>query len=64
VDSFPRIDSFEWKILQKISGLNQSKEVWRIRYNDEIYKIYKDVALSTYTRLKRLMWAGHVVRME
>jgi len=26
--------------------------------------MYKDVALSTYIRLKRLMWAGHVVRME
>jgi hypothetical protein len=64
VDSFPRIDSFEWKILQKISGLNQSKGVWRIRYNDEIYKMYKDVALSTYINLKKLMWAGHVVRME
>jgi hypothetical protein len=23
-----------------------------------------DVALSTHMRLKRLMWAGHVVRME
>jgi hypothetical protein len=36
------------------------------RYNDEIYehKTYKDVAISTYTRLKRLMWAGHIVRME
>jgi hypothetical protein len=38
--------------------------VWRIRYNDEICKMYKDVALSTYLHLKRLMWAGHVVRME
>jgi hypothetical protein len=38
--------------------------MWRIRYNDEIYKIYKDVPFSTYTRLKRLMWVGHVVRME
>jgi hypothetical protein len=26
--------------------------------------MYKDVALSTYTSTKRLMWAGHVVRME
>jgi hypothetical protein len=26
--------------------------------------MYKDVALSTYIRLKGLMWAGHVVRME
>jgi hypothetical protein len=26
--------------------------------------MYKDVALSTYIRSKRLMWTGHVVRME
>jgi hypothetical protein len=23
--------------------------------------MYKDVALSTYIRLKRLLWAGHVI---
>jgi hypothetical protein len=32
--------------------------------NDEIYKMYKDVALLTYIHLKRLTWALHVVRME
>jgi hypothetical protein len=37
--------------------------MWRIRHNDEIYKMYKDVALSTYICIKRL-WAGHTVRME
>jgi hypothetical protein len=31
-----------------------------IRCNEQ----YKDLALSTYMRVKRLMWAGHVVRME
>jgi hypothetical protein len=59
-----KIDYFEGKILRKIFGPTQSKGVWRIRYNDEIHKMYKDVALSTYIRLKRLMWAGHVVRTE
>jgi hypothetical protein len=37
--------------------------VWRIRYSDELYKMYSDVPLSAYMRLKRLMWADHV-RME
>jgi hypothetical protein len=59
-----KIHSFERKILRKIFGLTQSKRVWRIRHNDEIYKMYKDVALSTYIRLKRLMWTGHIVRTE
>jgi hypothetical protein len=26
--------------------------------------MYRDVALSTYIRLKRLMWAGHIVKKE
>jgi hypothetical protein len=59
-----KINSFEWKILQKMFGPTQSKGVWRIRYNDENYKMYKDMVLSTYICLKRLMWAGHVLRME
>jgi hypothetical protein len=51
-------------LLRKIFGDTQSKGAWRIRYSHEIYKMYKDVTVSTYRRLKRLMWAGHVVRME
>jgi hypothetical protein len=38
--------------------------VWRIRYSDELYKMYKDVPLSVYIHLKKIMWAGHIVRME
>jgi hypothetical protein len=41
-----KIDSFERKLLRKIFGPTQSKGVWGIRYNDEIYKMYKNVALS------------------
>jgi hypothetical protein len=33
-------------------------------YNIVIYKMYKDMALSTYICLKKVMWAGHVVKME
>jgi hypothetical protein len=29
-----------------------------------IYKIYKGMALSTYICLKKVMWAGHFVKME
>jgi hypothetical protein len=59
-----KTDSFERKILQKIFGSTQFKGVWKIRYNDEIYKMYKDMTLLTYIRLKRSKWTGHVVRME
>jgi hypothetical protein len=61
-----KIDSFERNILRKTHLPTQSKGVWRIRYNDEIYKMYKDVcvALLTHICLKRLMWADYVLRME
>jgi hypothetical protein len=38
--------------------------VWGIGHSDEIYKMYEEVAPSTHIRIERLMWAGHVVRME
>jgi hypothetical protein len=37
--------------------------VWRIRYN-EINKLCDDVAVEHFLRLKRLQWAGHVVKMR
>jgi hypothetical protein len=41
-----------------------SQGVWRIRYNEELYDMYQDMSLSTYIQIKRLKWAGHVIRME
>jgi len=34
--------------------------MWRIKHNEEIYKLYDDVTISTSFRLRRL--AGHVVK--
>lgn len=28
------------------------------------YHMYGDIAISTWVRIKRLEWAGHVIRME
>ena len=58
------LDCFERKILRRIYGPVKDRVIWRIRYNGELYKLYDDTALSTLTRLKRLKWAGYVVRME
>jgi hypothetical protein len=54
-----------FKIYQVITNYNKglNKGVSNIGYN-EIPKVYKDVAVSTYILLKRLIWAGHVVRTE
>jgi hypothetical protein len=36
---------------------------WRLRYNKELYELYKDADLVTFIKLKRLQWAGHVQRL-
>jgi hypothetical protein len=37
---------------------------WRIKYNDELYKLYKDRDIITYSKINRLRWAGRVIRLE
>jgi hypothetical protein len=37
-----------------------SQGVWRIRHNEELYEMCKDVHISTYIQMKNLRWAGHV----
>ena len=38
--------------------------VWRIRRNEELYELYDDLPLTIVIHIKRLQWAGHVIRME
>lgn len=57
------IDTFERRILRRIYGPVQDNGVWRIRYNNELYNLYKDNKLTTIIRYHRLQWAGHIIRM-
>jgi hypothetical protein len=52
------------KIPQKNIRTPQAKGVWRIRYNEMIYKLYDDVALLIFLRLNRVKWAGHVATRD
>ena len=36
----------------------------RIRYNKELYELYKSSDIITDIKIARLRWAGHVARME
>jgi hypothetical protein len=58
------VNSLERKTLRKIFRFMQAKGVCIIRDNEEIYKLYDDMAISTFLCLKRLQWAGHIVRMD
>jgi len=36
-----------------LSAPTHSQEVWRIRHNEELYEMYKDMRLSTYIQIKK-----------
>lgn len=59
-----RLNSFERRILRRIFGPVQDEKGWRIRYNSELYQLYKDMEVSRFIKFRRLQWAGHVVRMD
>lgn len=59
-----KLGIFERKILRRIFGPVQENMQWRIRYNNELYKLYRSFDIVTFIKLRRLEWAGHVYRME
>ena len=58
-----RLRSFETKILRKIYGPICDRGEWRIRYNSELYRLYKYPEVVTSIKVSRLQWSGHVQRM-
>ena len=38
--------------------------IWRIRTNQELRELYKDLDIVADIKKKRLEWIGHVVRMD
>ena len=55
---------FERKNLTSIFGPTNDNGEWRIKYNNDLYTLYKDSDIETYIKINRLKWAGHVIRME
>jgi len=54
----------ERKILRAIFGLTNHNAEWRIKYNNELYTLYKESDIVTYIKIKQLKRAGHVIHME
>ena len=54
---------FERKILRAIFGPTNDNGEWRIKYNNELYTLYKESDIVTYIKINRLKRAGHVIRM-
>jgi hypothetical protein len=55
---------FERKILRAILGPTNDNGEWRIKYNDDLYTLYKENDRVTYIKINQLRWAGHVIRLE
>jgi len=59
-----RLGVFERKVLRAIFGPTNDNGEWRIKYNDELYTLYKDSDIITCIKINCLRWAGHVIRLE
>jgi hypothetical protein len=55
-----RLGTWESKIYGPVVG----QGIWRIRTNQELRELYKDLEIVADTKKKRLEWVGHVVRMN
>jgi hypothetical protein len=55
---------FKRRILRAIFGPTNENGEWRIKYNNELYTLYKENDIVTYIKVNRLRWAGHVIRLE
>jgi len=47
-----------------IHGPVVEQGMWRIRSNQEMRELYKDLHIVAEIKEKRLEWIGHVVRMD
>jgi hypothetical protein len=59
-----KLRTFERRILRSIYGPTCENCVWRIKYNDELYGLYKDLDIVRVIKVARLRWLGHLVRIE
>jgi hypothetical protein len=50
--------------MRRIYDPTCENDVWRIKYNDELYGLYKDLDIVKVIKVTRLRWLGHLLRME
>jgi hypothetical protein len=52
------------KILRRIYGPVQEVEFWRPRWNNKLYRLYKESNIVDDVKIRRLGWAGHIIRWK
>ena len=58
------LQTFERKILRPIYGPTQEEGRWRPRWNNELYRLHNDLNIVEDIKIRRLGWAGRIIRME
>jgi len=58
------LNTFERKILRRIYGPTHKGGCWRLRWNNELYSLYKGPNIVEDIKIRRLEWTGHIIRME
>ena len=58
------LNTFERKILRRIYGLTHERGCWRPRWNNELYRLYKEPNIVEDIKIRRLEWVDHIIRME
>jgi hypothetical protein len=51
-------------VFRCIFGAKQENGTWRKRHNYELYEILNKPNIFNYIKVKRLAWAGHLVRVN
>ena len=61
-----RLRVFENKVLRKIFGAKKDEITgeWRKLHNAKLHALYSSPNIIRNLKLRRLIWAGHVARME
>jgi Reverse transcriptase (RNA-dependent DNA polymerase) len=60
-----RLGVFERRVLRTILGPKKiSDGQYQVRFNHELYQVFREPDIVATVRLRRLAWAGHVVRRE
>jgi len=59
-----QLSLFERKVFRCIFGVKQEKGIWPKRYNYELYNKLNEPNIINYIKAKRLVWAGHLMRIN
>jgi hypothetical protein len=58
------LNTSERKILRRIYGPTHEGRCWCPSCNNELYSLYNEPNIVEDIKIRRLKWAGHIIRAE